>query len=78
MAALGAIASTTKEGAFLEILEDLSDLQSASATTANPKRMIDSYAIDGLTGKVTVSITMQATSTPDANGKPVLTAVEVF
>ena len=78
MAALGTLVSTTMEGALVEILESLSDLQAASALTDTPETLIDSYSRDGLSGLITVSLTMPSTSNPDTNGKPTILATEVF
>jgi hypothetical protein len=78
MASLGTLTSDTKEGALLEIVEQLSALQEASATTANPKTMISNYSLDGLTGILNISITARVRLNPDATGHPVILVVEVF
>lgn len=79
MAVLQAIVSTTMEGALLEILEGISDLQAASAATPNPITMITSSTRDGVTGEWAVSLTIPTSSTEDATtGQPVVTATPVF
>lgn len=78
MAALGTLVSTTMEGALIEIIESLSDLQAVSAATPDPKTLIDSYSRDGLTGQISISLTMPSVSNPDPTGKPTVLASEVF
>lgn len=78
MAALGTLNSTTMEAGLLEIIESLTDLQADETTNPNGLQMITGYSRDGLTGEIAVSLSIPSTASPDAQGKPVIFATQVF
>lgn len=78
MAALGSLNSTTMESGLLEIIESLTDLQSDTAINPDGKQMVTGYSRDGLTGEISVTLSIPSTASPDAQGKPVIFATQIF
>jgi hypothetical protein len=78
MAVLTPLISGSLEEALLEVVERLSVLQEVSATTATPKSIISSYNLDGLTGAISIGLSMKARITLDSTGRPVITVPKVF
>jgi len=78
MAALTPLTSTTMEGALLELIEELSDKQANVTANPNAVQLISSYSRDGSTGQISISLTVDSTSAEGVDGKPIISATEVF
>ena len=66
------------EAGLLEIIESLADKQASESTNPNAAQMVTGYTRDGITGEIAVSLTIPSTSSPDADGRPVVFATQVF
>jgi hypothetical protein len=73
----GDITSTTVEGALLEILRRIADLQTATATNPQNRTVINTFTQNELTGAITVALTIPSTISLSAAGV-VVNATEVF